>query len=81
MDCLVHPLTMGRLLSSIVYLITMNNSPMASYKYIDSAYGWIANAKETRDSLGGNLGVDFINIYRCNDTYKSCEVFKTFELR
>ena len=54
---------------------------MASYKYIDSAYGWIANAKETRDSLGGNLGVDFINIYRCNDTYKACEVFKTFELR
>jgi hypothetical protein len=72
---------MGRLLSSIVYLITLNNSPIASYKYIDSAYAWIANAKETRDSLGGNLGVDFINIYRCNDTFQACEVFNTFELR
>jgi hypothetical protein len=72
---------MGRLLSSIVYLISVNNMPMASFKHMDSAYAWVANAKETRDSMGGNMGVSYVSINRCIDTFGVCEVFKTFELR
>jgi hypothetical protein len=70
---------MGRLLSSIVYLISLNNSPMASFRYLNDAYAWVGNAKETRNTLGGNLGVAYIDVYRCDGDL--CEVFKSFEIR
>ena len=70
---------MGRLLSSIVYLISLNNSPMASFKYLNDAYAWVGNAKETRNTLGGNIDIAYIDVFRCDGDL--CEVFKSFEIR